>query len=173
MKEYAKLGLALFGIYLIFKCLNLIILSVISIFQIGLLSNITVPIITLLWIAIIVVFIKYREKIAGWMIKTDKLPQIPSDIDWITLSLRLTCISSGILFLPRVFFKLANLMLSLSYKFRSDDDAKMHLSGGFSIPHNVVLIAALAIIVIYLLCGAPHYVRWQSKKIKESLNSES
>lgn len=179
MKEYAKLGLALMGVYLIYSCLGTIIRSCSILFNREYLEIMTfMPFLTLvlpniIWITIVILFIKFRGKIAGWLIKTDNTPKLSPDVDWVKLSIRLTCIFSGIYFLPRLFLGTIGLLHLLFRNILISNNSKGWTDmGGYNASWKIAIMPTilLGILVIYLLCGAPHYVNWQSKKIKAALS---
>ena len=103
---------------------------------------------------------KFVDKIVG--VEETASPQ--SQIDWIGFSYRLVSVIAGLY----CFYRAANYvsMLSMNIILKSRM-AKNVLSIDSQIYSYSIILVVLLAAGVYLLCGAPHFVRWQVKKTKE------
>ena len=106
-----------------------------------------------------------RENLAKKIVGSEQLPEPDSQIQWLPVALRLICIAGGIDFLSTVLWQTTNVISQLAF-FRSHASANykaIHSYAPFGfgdvLPWIIMLICGA-----YLLCGAPHFVRWQVKK---------
>lgn len=80
---------------------------------------------------------------------------------WVPCAFRLSCMLAGVLCLYWSVFKLTGEIQKLIMSFRHDFPAKYWpWQGLLALPITLAL-------GIYLVCGAPHFVRWQVKKTIE------
>jgi hypothetical protein len=106
-----------------------------------------------------------RENLAKKIVGSEQLPEPDSQIQWLPVALRLICIAGGIYFLNTVLWQTTNVISQLA-AFKSYASANykvIHTYAPFNyqslLPWIIMLICG-----VYLLCGAPHFVRWQVKK---------
>jgi hypothetical protein len=102
--------------------------------------------------------------VAGYLLKkTDTIAEkitTPStegadNIDWAYLSHRLIAIIAGFYCLYAVFLKLTACL-------------RIYSSTRRSVPTEMLISTAVLLAVgIYLLCGAPHFVRWQARQTRK------
>jgi hypothetical protein len=96
----------------------------------------------------------------------EELPELPNPAGWYPFALRLAMMVAGFLFLSKSIWLLARTVQTVHYTFRSDTSGQIEMlceQGG-------AFLIYLAI-SIYLLCGAPQFVRWQIKKTKQLYGS--
>jgi hypothetical protein len=118
--------------------------------------------------ALVYILIYKRESLAKKIVGSEQLPEPDSQIQWLPVALRLICIAGGIYFLMLVLwdttyvigkiaaFKARNTYAYTNYK-------AIYTYAPFS-SQNIIRWVIMLICGIYLLCGAPHFVRWQVKK---------
>lgn len=165
-----------------------IILSAIGIFfAIGLLSQLVIPIYlfysTPTWetagtlffsillvagaIGLLVYFLIYQhDKLAKKIVGSEQFPSPDSQIQWLPVALRLICVAGGIYFLNTVLSHTTSVIGQLAV-FKSYTHANYKTISPYA-PFNYQSLLPWIIMLIcgvYLLCGAPHFVRWQVKKI--------
>lgn len=115
-------------------------------------------------------FIYKRESLAQKIVGLEQLPEPDSQIQWLPVALRLICIAGGIYFLSTVLWHttrvINQLALFKSHTYSVNGTTYTRSYTGFApfnfrnlLPWIIMLICG-----IYLLCGAPHFVRWQVKK---------
>ena len=114
------------------------------------------------------IFIRKRDFLAEKMVGTIELPPPDKKIDWLPTAYRLISVTGGMFCLYR---STASLLQTLGrYSYFKNRIATQNLT--IPIPYNIHLMQILGFIVlfivgIYLVCGAPHFVRWQVKKTLE------
>jgi hypothetical protein len=116
-------------------------------------------------IALLLYLFFYKsESLAKKIVGSEQLPEPASQIQWLPVALRLICIAGGFYFLSTVLWQATYVINQLAF-FKVQENA--HTS--YSYPpfnyHSVLPWVISLICGIYLLCGAPHFVRWQVKKI--------
>jgi hypothetical protein len=117
-------------------------------------------------IALLLYFFFYKSEIlAKKIVGSEQLPEPDSQIQWLPVALRLICIAGGIYFLNTVIWQTTYVISQLAF-FRSHASANykaIHSYAPFGFGDILSWIIML-ICGVYLLCGAPHFVRWQTKK---------
>jgi hypothetical protein len=106
-------------------------------------------------------FFYKREGLAKKIVGSEQLLEPASQIQWLPVALRLICIAGGIYFLSNVLWQATHVIGQLAY-FK----ANTHTTSYYP-PFNYQSLLPWIISLIcgvYLLCGAPHFVRWQVKK---------
>lgn len=87
--------------------------------------------------------------------------------NWLPTTYHIIAVGLGILFIwwtiPYIFQLIYYIKLALS---SSNGQYRQMYSGHLALPTFISVIARL-IIAVYLLCGAPHFIRWQVKKTLE------
>ena len=171
MNQAAKIALVTGASYLIVRLLP-------SLFMVGnilinkpSLESIFVSIasfaITILYIWLLVHFlIIKREKLAQKIVGDTDTPTSTNPAAWLPLAYRLACVTVGLILTYHVIWNfVAEIYRYTTMKNLASTQARQMFSGGFSqINLSSLIMLPLA---IYLLCGAPHFVRWQVKKTLE------
>lgn len=114
------------------------------------------------------IFIYERESLAKKIVGSEQLPEPDSQIQWLPVALRLICIAGGFYFLSTVLWHTTNVINQLAF-FKAHTYANYKVINTYApfsfrdiLPWIIMLICS-----IYLLCGAPHFVRWQVRKTLE------
>ena len=118
-------------------------------------------------IGLLLYFLVYQhDKLAKKIIGPEQLPEPDSQIQWLPVALRLICIAGGIYFLNTVLWQTTRVIGQLAI-FKAKN-APGYTTFYTYAPFNYRSLLPWIIMLIcgvYLLCGAPHFVRWQVKKI--------
>jgi hypothetical protein len=115
-------------------------------------------------LALLIIFLLIRkadfwaERIVGL---EEEKPELPKGF-WIPVAFRLAAVFAGILCMYRL---LTNIITAI-YSYIYSRSFYTHASDFFK-ANDLVTWAIQLALVIYLLCGAPHFVRWHIKKILE------
>jgi len=120
------------------------------------------PVFTMIYAALIIYLLIYKaDFFAGKIVGSQQRQQ--TQIWWLPFAFRLTAVFAGILYLywvvPTMISTIHSYIMAVHYDF---EDISSYLSWN-RILSWVILLA----IGVYLLCGAPHFVRWQVKKTLE------
>jgi hypothetical protein len=108
-------------------------------------------------------FLIYRtDIIARKIIKQDDFPEPTNPSAWYPFAMRLTVMMGGFFFLSKTLSTLSSTVNQIQFQYSLRSDGSMWRFYGYLI----YLLIYLAI-SIYLLSGAPHFVRWQIKKTRE------
>jgi NADH:ubiquinone oxidoreductase subunit 5 (subunit L)/multisubunit Na+/H+ antiporter MnhA subunit len=117
-------------------------------------------------IGLLVYFLIYQhDQLAKKIVGSEQLPEPDSQIQWLPVALRLICIAGGIYFLSIVLWQTTYVVGQFA-RLKAEESAHTIYTGfapfstGNLLPWIITLICG-----VYLLCGAPHFVRWQVKKI--------
>jgi len=120
--------------------------------------------------ALLYLFIYKSESLAQKIVGSEQLPEPDSQIQWLPVALRLICIAGGIYFLSIVLWYTTSVISQLA-RFKAETysvngTTYTRFYTGFApfsfrnlLPWIIMLICG-----VYLLCGAPHFVRWHVKK---------
>ena len=82
-----------------------------------------------------------------------------TDVWWLPFSFRLTVVLAGIFY---IYWAIQQIVSTIRLYFVTSRQIPVY-SGVFSLLGQIILLAG----GIYLLCGAPHFVRWQVRKTIE------
>lgn len=169
MRAWTKIILGSLGIYLLIEMIPLIT-NMAAIAYGGLTSQtisgyyvfLILGVVLLLTFLILSVFLLKRERAVRWITRGIPEPAEASEpISWIYFAYRLICFVAGLLLCYRFIMSFPNLLLQIPH----------YLSGsvksGFSVLLYYFGLLLLLPVGIYLLCGAPHFVRWQADKTLE------
>ena len=125
--------------------------------------------------ALIYLFIYKRDSLAKKIVGSEQLPEPDSQIQWLPVALRLICIAGGIYFLNSVLWHASYVIGQLAV-FRAKNApgyTTFYTYAPFS-ARNILPWIIMLICGVYLLCGAPHFIRWQAKKtLQQCKNPES
>jgi len=169
MHTTAKIAAGILGIYLlIFTVLTLMRNLSIMFMYVGkgnVPSLMTVAVsllMTLGFAGAVFYFLIYRsDKFAQKMVGQEDLPEPSNPSAWYPFALRLAMMIAGFLFLQKAISLSSNLV---HYIYSFPPGAQ---GGMWQVYEYAVYFLIYLAISIYLLCGAPHFVRWQVKKTIE------
>lgn len=120
--------------------------------------------------ALVYAFIYKRDVLAKRIVGSQEQPESGPEIPWLPTALRLICIAGGIYFLSIVLWYTTSVISQLA-RFKAETypvngTTYTRFYTGFApfsfrnlLPWIIMLICG-----VYLLCGAPHFVRWHVKK---------
>jgi hypothetical protein len=107
-------------------------------------------------IIVILYILKKRDKLALKIAGSPEIQNIDAEIKWIPFAYRLISVLTGMYCLYRACGSIPGIA------------AKLFYGSKYPIPYGNYSTLILSLIAgIYLLCGAPHFVRWQTKKTIE------
>jgi len=110
--------------------------------------------------ALIYLFVYKRDSLAKKIVGSEQPPEPDSQIQWLLVAFRLICIAGGIYFLNTVLWRTTHIISQFALlKAKNVYSNYAPFSSRNILPWLIMLICG-----IYLLCGAPHFVRWQVKK---------
>lgn len=164
----AKIVLAALGIYIAVTIIPFALGLVVFIFQQELnLSSIALGLFSLTMMAMCIALLYYffvckRDWLAQKVVGTVDWYEPASDIHWLAAAFRIICVVAGVLFLYRFLIHIAYYLSIQTIS---------QIASGHQ-PFARMLKASISWLVllpfgIYLICGAPHFVRWQVKKTLE------
>lgn len=164
----ARIVFAALGIYIAVTIIPFAFGLVVFFFQQELnLSSIALCLFNLALMAISLAFLYYffvckRDWLAQKVVGTVDWYEPATDIHWLAAAFRIICVVAGVLFLYR-------FLIHITY-YLSIQTISQIASG--HLPFTRILKTSISWLVllpfgIYLLCGAPHFVRWQVKKTLE------
>ncbi|MBN1788619.1 MAG: hypothetical protein JW806_09540 [Sedimentisphaerales bacterium] len=102
---------------------------------------------------------KIAEKIVG---ETENSPP-GSQLDWIPFAYRLMSVIAGLSCFRHIMYYITQIASRLVFRMQTDTQ---YIIQNSMLPSCISLLMLLAA-GIYLICGAPHFVRWQVKKTLE------
>jgi len=115
-------------------------------------------------ILLVVLQVLYRRnKIADKIVGIEKTASPQSQIEWIGFSFRLISVIAGLY----CFYRAASAVGMLIIDFWRNKMAGGRIAANEPIYSKYLILAILLTAGIYLLCGAPHFVKWQVKKTIE------
>ena len=124
-------------------------------------------------IALLLYFFIYKsECLAKKIVGSEQLPEPDSQIQWLPVALHLICVAGGIYFLCAVLWHTTDVINRFAF-LKAEESAHVHL---IYPPFNYQSLLPWIIMLIcgvYLLCGAPHFVRWQVKKILQQCKDQT
>lgn len=163
MISMARIMLAGLGLYLLIGIIKTNLGSVIYIFQnfnwkgFGLVS-LSIILSIAMAAAIIIFLLVKSEWAARKLIGKDITSDEPLDTGLtLTMAFRLVCIGAGLLFLRSFVYAASNIIVR--FLLMSDFHAPR---GNFT--KTLIQPTIYLALALYLICGAPHFVRWQVKK---------
>ncbi len=168
MHAIAKIAAVMLGIYLLLSSLISLVstVSMVSLMQRGKpdMEQWVVYIISVLaagcFVAGVYYFLIYRsDAIARKIVKQDEIGEPACPTAWYSTALRLAVVIAGFFFLSKTIVLLSNVSMQIHLYLRSGQTETSLIS------YTASLLAYLAI-SIYLLCGAPQFVRWHLEKTK-------
>ena len=166
MHEIAKIAFAVLGIYFLIGLVQSLVFTIAMIFSQFSGFTVAMVVISILFTlgcayAVFYFLIIKRDWLAGKIVSTEQEIVPGTTASWLPIAYRLAVLVVALLFLRSVlweFTSLVNRILST----RGIEG----YSGRYMKEMILKLIFTLPV-TIYLLCGAPHFVRWQIKKTTE------
>lgn len=124
---------------------------------------------TAVYIAVVIYLLLYRGNYWAGRIARTSAPKSETNTSWLPVAFRLAAVSAGLLYL---FWLIPHIIRVIGRRFPiSDPDmAYRPLPIGTEQLLTWIILGALT---IYLLCGAPHFVRWHVKKTTEQAKQQS
>ena len=162
LHSFASIALAAIGIFFAARLIDYMLMfgNTMIIVGLGFATVIPLMFLGLCFAAIWYVCLYKREQLAEKIVGTDELADPHSQVDWLYVAFRLVCIAAGVYCLHSVAWRIAYaLRRYLAY---SSQAASSFLTTELILGWLVMLA-----IGIYLVCGAPHFVRWHVKKTLE------
>ena len=177
MTSYAKIMFAGLAVYLTISIVRNLLFTITYAFREFSFGSVGIVIFSLLLsgaylAAIIYVLVLKSDKWARKLIANEIEPDSsPTPEITLTMAFRLVCIGAGLYcsshFIWSCSNMLTNLIRAMKYEQQTDRYREM-FSRGLSVDYiQPLLYLALA---VYLLCGAPHFVRWQVKQTLKLCN---
>jgi len=166
MHSLAKIMLAGLALYIAFYlCTTLIVmpfaLLVDARYEWSILSIVLFLFIFLCLAASIYLLLYKRDSWAEKIVGTDKLTDPKAQIQWLPVAFRLVSVAAGLFCLYRL---LTGIIWAVQrYSMMAKATTFRYLPNVFTV-EQVLGWVVLFVIGIYLLSGAPHFVRWQVKK---------
>jgi hypothetical protein len=123
-------------------------------------------------------FFYKNESLARKIVGSEQLPEPESQIQWLPVSLRLICIAGGIYllsnFLWRTTYIIDHLARFESQTYLNESKTYVQIYTGFAYFSFYNLLPWILTLTcgVYLLYGAPHFVRWHVKKILQQCKDE-
>ncbi len=164
----AKIVLAALGIYIAVTIIPHAIGPVVMLFQQELnLSSIALVLFSLTMMAISIAllyyfFVRKRDWLAQKVVGKVDWYEPATDIHWLAAAFRIICVIAGVLFLYRFLIHIAYYLPIQTILQMAWDNKPFARMLKASISWFILLPFG-----IYLICGAPHFVRWQVKKTLE------
>jgi hypothetical protein len=110
------------------------------------------------------VLIFRRNELASRIVPASEVTAPPLEAMWIPFGFRLAAVGAGLLMLPNAIFSLGQTLYAYISS-KSEADAVMGQSMSQHATADRLLYSFFILaIAAYLICGAPHFVKWQVKK---------
>ena len=135
---------------------------------------------TVALIAVLLYLFFYKnESLVKKIVGSEQLPEPDTQFQWLPVALRLICIAGGIYFMTNVLWQTTNIIDQFarfkSQTYLNESKTYVQIYTGFApfsfrslFPWILMLICG-----VYLLCGAPHFVRWHVKKILQQCKDKT
>jgi len=180
MHTLAKIILSAIGIFFTIRLLSQLVIPIYLFYSTPTWETAASSLLSLLLtaglIALLLYFFFYKsECLAKKIVGSEQLPEpcppnslgrrADSQIQWLPVALRLICVAGGIYFLNTVVWQ-TTYVISQFAAFKSYTYTNHKVTYAYA-PFNYQSLLPWIIMLIcgvYLLCGAPHFVRWQVKK---------
>ena len=177
MHTLAKIALATIGIYFAIRMLSQAPLAIFWFYSKPSWETAVVSLLSLLLdaglIALLLYFFFYKnENLAQKIVGSEQLPEPDSQIQWLPLALRLICIAGGLYFIAAVLWRITYVVNQLAFLKAQEN---VHTISPYVRSYYQDLFPWIIMLIcgIYLLCGAPHFVRWHVKKILQMCKSST
>ena len=176
MYSLARIVLIGLGLFIIIRlCTNLYVWVVLVLSQnqlvewdatfiyiIGLLICLTI-------LAAAIYLIRYKvDGLAKKMVGVEDLPQPQGQAYWLPLAFRLVCVAAGLYFLYAFTTELVWFLHGIARQMTLKINQNQLFTGQNYRSWNQIFSSGVKLTAgIYLVCGAPHFVRWHVKKTLE------
>jgi hypothetical protein len=176
MHTLAKIALATIGFYFSIRMLSQLPIAI-SYFiskpswETACTLSFSLPLITALIAALLYFFFFKSDSLAKKIVGSEQLPEPESQIQWLPVALRLICIAGGLSFLSTVLWHINDVIGRFAFYKALENARTTHVP-----PFNYQSLLPWLIMFlcgIYLLCGAPHFVRWHVKKILQQCKDKT
>jgi hypothetical protein len=184
MHTLAKIMLSAIGIFFVLRLLSQLPLAIYYFYSKPSWETAAVSLLSLLLTAGLIIVLLYfffykNENLAQKIVGSEQLLEPDSQLQWLPVALRLICIAGGFYFLLTVLWQATHTIGQLAY-FKANThtytvNGRTYVNSYYP-PFNyqsVLPWIVLLICGVYLLCGAPHFVRWQVKKILQQCKDRS
>ena len=184
MHTLAKIILSAIGIFFIIRLLSQLPLAIYWFYSKPSWETAATSLLSLLLTAGLIIVLLYlffykNESLAKKIVGSEQLPEPASQIQWLPVALHLICIAGGFYFLLTVLWQATHIIGQLAY-FKANThtytvNGRTYVNSYYP-PFNYqsVLPWVVSFICgIYLLCGAPHFVRWHVKKILQQCKNQT
>jgi hypothetical protein len=176
MHTLAKIILSAIGIYFIIRLLSQLPLAIFWLYSKPSWETAGALFFSLLLTAgltavLLYLFFYKSESLAKKIVGSEQLPEPDSQIQWLPVALRLVCIAGGFYFLLTVIWHATYVINQLAFLKAQENAHTTHFplfNYQSLLPWIVMLICG-----VYLLCGAPHFVRWHVKKILQQCKDKA
>ncbi len=182
MHTLAKIALATIGIYFIIRLLSQLPFAIFYFrikpsWETAASSLLSLLLIAGLIALLFFLFFYKNESLAKKIVGSEQLPEPESQIQWLPVALRLICIASGIYFLSNFIWHSTSIIGTLA-AFRTSSqniNGSTYVSSYYPPFNYRSLLPSILMLIcgVYLLCGAPHFVRWHVKKILQHCKKQT
>jgi hypothetical protein len=168
MHIMARIVFAALAIYLMIGLIPYVIGSVALFFQTGgIFSRIwwsvaSVVVVLLFAAAVYYGLIHKRDALARYAVGNGGIAEPQTPVQWLPVAFRLICVVAGMIFLYRFVTRIHISLQALVYLTKADQPLGANWRWR-QIWESVILLP----FAVYLLCGAPHFVRWHVRKTLE------
>jgi hypothetical protein len=167
-KTFTKILLAAIGLFFLIPVVPQLF-SLISILFVSFSwQSFAVMLISMLICGVFILLIWYfffylREWFAEKIVAVPTSSKFVGELPWFPVAMRLACVFAGLYCLSRAVFNLTAFIRLVQWYIERDV-----ISNAIQSPvSEVIRLSLLLVIGIYLVCGAPHFVRWQVWKTTE------
>ncbi len=165
MHSIANIALSTVIIYLLVKAIQPLAYTMMFLFEndsqstkVPIAIGMIVNIITLA--ALVFVVILNRKKLVNRIVGAESLNEPQSQLNWIPFSYRLVCVTVGVYML----YHFLSTIIHIIYNMKTLQSYSSTYKPSEIFYYNGIRMLILLILTVYLLTGAPHFVRWQTKK---------
>lgn len=174
LRKLARIILISLGVYILLYAGYTVIMSipfwVFSAFRdYGLWALISIFLLIAFYVLVIYLLFKKADFWAERIVGSGEQRAEPSSINWIPVVFRLAAVFAGICIL---YWTIPNIILSIHTYISARINDIRFVSDFIGIKRWIGWIIELAF-GVYLICGAPHFVRWQVKKTMEQVEGSS
>jgi hypothetical protein len=177
MHTLTKIILSATGIFFAIRLLSQLPLAISYFFSkpswetAGSLSFAILVTVGLIFVLLYLFFYK-SDSLAKKIVGSEQLPEPDSQIQWLPIALRLICITGGIYLLSIVIWQAEAVLDQFAVR-KMEARAHAIYTALLFTYRSVLPWVTMLICSIYLLCGAPHFVRWQVKKTLQQCKGQT
>jgi hypothetical protein len=173
MQTLAKIALVTLALFIILQIAKSVVYSLPLVCMSGeertfsLISLIAIAVLIILAIVIGQQLLVKADMWASRIVMSSETNQSQGDANWLPTTYRILCIVAGVLFLywtvPSFFVMLTAFLMKMTL----EQTSELQMAVAASFWPRFVSFAIRLTMAAYLLCGAPHFVRWQVRKTLE------